>query len=94
MKGRIRLTRFDSTYLAKEKLKPGFHFLVIVYLTQQTHSFALASQQYTGPYMARVGLHNHTLEEHGLEGFAGNLPAKILAFPVDLIATLALVVKR
>ena len=27
MKGRIRLTRFDSTYLAKEKLKPGFHFL-------------------------------------------------------------------
>ena len=27
VKGRIRLTRFDSTYLAKEKLKPGFHFL-------------------------------------------------------------------
>ena len=37
------------------------HFWVLVYLTQQTHRYVLAAQQYTGPYVAHVWRHNHTL---------------------------------
>ena len=34
---------------------------VIMYFLQNQHSYALVAQQYTGSYITRVGLYNHTL---------------------------------
>ena len=34
---------------------------VIMYFLHNPHSYALVAQQYTGPYVTRIGLYNHTL---------------------------------
>ena len=60
---------------------------VIVYLSQNPHSYALVAQQYTGPHVTGVELYNHTLASPGSgdsEGSEG-LNGRFISATIDMI---------